>query len=79
MLNANRDSQPLEEGRADTMLVTTITISYIIVSLVSAVIFYCACAVSTRDEQDLERETKLDQSDLDFQFNHLEWAEKGNI
>lgn len=61
------------------MLVTTISISYLVVSLVSAVIFYCACAVGTRDEQAQEFEAALDQSDLDFQFNHLEWAEKGNI
>jgi len=61
------------------MLITTLSISYLVVSLVSAVIFYCACAVGTRAEQEQERETNLDQSDLDFQFNHLEWAEKGNI
>lgn len=59
------------------MLLTTLSISYLVVSLVSAVIFYCACAVGTRDEH--EQEAELDQSDLDFQFNHLEWAEKGNI
>lgn len=60
------------------MLITTLTISYIVVSLVSAVIFYCACAVGARAEHEQERETHLDQSDVDFQFNHLEWAEKAN-
>ena len=60
------------------MLITTLSISYLVVSLVSAVIFYCACAAGTRTEHAQERETNLDQSDLDFQFNHLEWAEKGN-
>jgi hypothetical protein len=59
-------------------MLITLSVTYLIVSLVAAIVFYCACAAGARAERAEQEEIHLDQSDLDFHFNHLEWAEKAN-
>jgi heme/copper-type cytochrome/quinol oxidase subunit 2 len=65
-----------QEGRHITLV--TLTVGYLIVSFLAAIVFYCACAVGARAERAQVAEIQLDQSDLDYQFSHLEWAEKAN-
>ena len=59
-------------------MLITLSATYLIVSLLAAFIFYCACALGARAGRDQAEEIHLDQRDLDYHFNHLEWAEKVN-
>ena len=59
-------------------MLVTLSVTYLIVSLAAAFVFYCACAVGAHADRAIQEEKVLDQSDLDYQFNHLEWAKKAN-
>lgn len=70
-----RSSFSIQEG--GTLMLGAFIIGYLIVSLLTTFVVYCACVMSARSEQRQE-EPSFDQSDLDYRFNHLEWVEKAN-
>jgi hypothetical protein len=58
------------------MVFTIFAVGYLVLSVLCAVVFYCACVIGARAERITEDEIAFDKSELDFKFDHAEWAEK---